>query len=178
MVLLSVLLAVVAGVMLYFFDVVPVREEVGTKTIERTTSLGAEYGPKVLPFLAIPVLITAAAWLATRWSGRRRRRVYVAAAVLMWLWITLNFTLGLLYVMSAISVSVGAWQYVNALREEEATTGDFEADDLDEVDEDEFDEGDLDEDDDDDLDDDDLDDEDDPGARPTLASRLKGLIGR
>jgi hypothetical protein len=160
MVLLSVLLAIVAGVMLYFFDIVPVDQDPGEQTVVETTSLAKEYGPKVIPFLAIPVLITAAAWFATRWSGRRRRRVYVVAAVMMWLWIMLNFTLGLLYIVSAISLSVGAWQYVNALRGEAPGTGEVEGDDGDEDVE-----GDVDEDvDDEDVDQDvdqDVDDEDD-----------------
>ena len=167
MVLLSVFLAVVAGVMLYAFDIVPVRDEIGDQTIERTTSLGDEYGPKVLPYLAIPVLITAAAWFASRWSGRRRRRVYVVAAAMLWIWIMLNFTLGLLYIVSAISLSVGAWQYVNALRGEPPEPV-VEVDEDDEVDEFEDDE----------LDDDEVEHQGPLVDRPTVWSRLKGPFGR
>jgi hypothetical protein len=169
LVLFSVLLAVVAGLMLYFADIVPVDQDPGKGTAVETTSLGKEYGARVIPYLAIPVLITAAAWFSTRWSGRRRRRVYVVAAVMLWLWIMLNFTLGLLYIVSAVSLSIGAWQYVNALRANpEPADVDMEDDD------------DVDDDFDDDFDDveEEVDEDGEPAARPTAWSRLKGPFGR
>jgi hypothetical protein len=157
MVLLSVLLAVVAGIMLFFLDIVPVDQDPGSGTAVETTSLGKEYGARVIPYLAIPVLITAAAWFAARWSGRRRRRVYVVAAAMLWIWILLNFTLGLLYIVSAIALSAGAWQYVNALR------GAPDPVEVDEIDED---------------DDEELEEDDEPADRPTVWSRLRGPFGR
>lgn len=160
MVLLSVLLALVAGLMLYFFDIVPVDQDPGRGTAVETTSLGKEYGARVIPYLAIPVLITTAAWFAARWSGRRRRRVYVVAAAMLWIWIMLNFTLGLLYIVSAISLSIGAWQYVNALRG--SAPEPVVVDEDDDLDDDGYDE----------------DEDDEPAERPTVWSRLRGTLGR
>lgn len=128
MVLLSVLLAAVATVMLYFLPIVPIREDVGGRTVDRTASLADEAGAKVLPYLIVPIVVAASAWFAGRWSGRRRRRVTVVAAVTQWLWIMLAGPLGLLYLVSAIALAVGAWQAVQAGRRDPAGDGDGEVD--------------------------------------------------
>jgi hypothetical protein len=176
MVLLSVLLALAAALMLYFLPIVPIEQEVdgrpvivdGEQVIE-TTSLSEETGIKVLPYLAVPVLISAAAWFATRWTGRRRRRAYVGAAITQWLWIVLTGTLGLLYLVSAISLAVGAWQYVQALRREDAGPPADDGDDGDDIDEDDLEDEAFD----DDEDAYDGDDGDGTASRSSVWSRLR-----
>lgn len=168
MVFLSVLLAIAAAVMLYLLPIVPVEEEGTREVVTQSLAEAEDGGPRVVPFLLVPVLIAASAWFATRWTGRRRRRAWVAGAILQWVCVMLYQTLGLLYLVSAVALAVGAWQSVQAGRREAigADGTDVEIDEGDEIDEH------------DQIDEDEADEDDEASRGPIEGSSLGGRINR